>query len=242
MLAFISESPVMSTPKKIRETTKKNLRFECVLQSTGVVNKNKRRYSKDVINEGLNKISDKIKEGSLIGELDHPIDKNPVRQITVLYKEASHRILEYGWNGNKLVGIVETLRTNNGEILKNLIEDGVPVGFSFRGMGDLRPVNEGSGTIYDVVGPIHVVTWDAVSSPSHADAKVLKTLATENYSFNPYEDEESSDGYSDILVLDEESMYRLAKQIEEIRNYSISEECINKGIICTPEGVCYLLR
>jgi len=92
----------------------------------------------------------------------------------VLYKEAAHQFCEMGWDGNKLVAVIETLRTPNGEILKNLAEDGIPIGFSFRGMGDLKQVMEGGRPVYEVLGPLHVVTWDAVSYPSHKDAKLIE--------------------------------------------------------------------
>ena len=53
----------------------------------------------------------------MIGELDHPISDNPIRQTTVLYKETSHIITEYGWEGNLLKGVVETTPyTENGRI------------------------------------------------------------------------------------------------------------------------------
>lgn len=170
---IISENPHVSRPYNLK-SFKDKIRMECVLQTADVFNRNRRKYSKDVINEGVSKIRPRITEGSLLGELDHPVDSNPVRQVTVLYKEASHKFCEVGWNGNKLVAVLETLRTPNGTILKNLAEDGVPIGFSFRGMGDLREIMKEGKTFFEVRGPLQAVTWDAVSYPSHEGANLIK--------------------------------------------------------------------
>jgi len=235
MLVILSESPTISFAKNIRKNKTGKLRFECVLQTVGTVNRNKRRYSKGVINEGLEAISDRIREGSLLGELDHPIDKNPVRQVTVLYKESSHRILDYGWDGNKLIGVVEILSNRNGRDLRALIEDGVPIGFSFRGMGELKMVNESGESFYDVIGPengrkpIQIITWDAVNSPSHIEARLLRRIN---------EDEDDNNA----LALDESSLSMLVDYYRRKSNFSISNDCLRKGILCTPDGICYLLK
>lgn len=176
MQNILVESPtIVSTPKAIQEKKDGRCRMEACLQTVGVWNRNNRMYAEGLLKEGIKKIGDRIKEGSILGELDHPIDNNPVRQLTVLYKDASHQILELGWDGNKLVGVLETTRSPNGEILKNFTTDGIPIGFSFRGMGDLRKVAmEGGKTGYKVEAPLNIVTWDAVSYPSHSEARVIR--------------------------------------------------------------------
>lgn len=219
MQIIVENEIVRSVPKNLKKSRNGNLRMECVLQTVGDINRNKRRYSKSIIEEGLGKIDDKLQEGSLLGELDHPINKNPTRQVSVLYKAASHRILECEWDGNKLVGIVENLRTPNGTILRNLAEDGVPIGFSFRGMGDLKQISENGQTINEVVGPIHVVTWDAVSYPSHAAAKMIRI--TENV-------------HEQLM----EASKKMKKISHVLHESSGIREC--NGLICTMEGVCYL--
>jgi len=178
MYIFAEAATTMIIPKKIKELKEGILRLLVGLQTGNDVNRNRRRYATPLLKEGVASISDRVTEGGFLGELDHPIDKDPVRQVTVLYKEASHKFCEMGWDGNKLVAVIETLRTPNGEILKNLAEDKIPIGFSFRGMGDLKPVTENGQSIYEVVGPLHVVTWDAVTYPSHSAAKLIEI--TEN--------------------------------------------------------------
>jgi hypothetical protein len=220
MQYIINESSnIRSVAKKVKKLKGDKIRMECVLQTVGDINRNRRRYSKELMESGMSKVADRIEEGSFLGELDHPITKDPGRQVTVLYTCASHRIMEYGWEGNRLVGVLETLRTPNGTILKNLAEDGIPVGYSFRGMGDLRQIHESSGVVYDVIGPLHVVTWDAVSHPSHSQAKLIRIT-------DPVErrlHETASNMMEESIILHESS------GIKEMN-----------GLICTTEGVCYI--
>jgi len=221
---IIAESAMSSIPKNVSSAGKSRIKFEACLQTAGDINRNKRRYSRGVLEEGIEKITPRISEGSFLGELDHPIDINPIRQTTVLYKAASHRILETGWDGNKLVGVVETLRTPNGQILKNLAEDGIPVGFSFRGMGDLKPVSESGLQINDVVGPIHCVTWDAVSYPSHTAARLIKMT-------------ESVIGqmYNNVGIGCESLSESISQIIHDFQGIQEHED-----LICTAEGICYI--
>ena len=220
MSFILSESPsIMSIPRNIQKTKNNNLRANCIIQTIDEVNNNLRRYTRPVMETGLSKIKPRITEGAFVGELDHPITKNPNRQFTVLYKCASHRILECGWDGNKLVAVVETLRTPNGRIMRNLAEDGIPIGFSFRGMGELRTIFEGGRNINEVVEPFHIVTWDCVSNPSHSTAKIMKI--TENVQ-------------SQIL----ENTCTICEQSKFIHESHGVKEV--SGVVCTSEGVCYL--
>ena len=172
---IIGEGAVISQPAKIK-TSGDKVRFEAIIQTCNDINRNKRKYTKKVLEEGVNVYKPRIKEGSALGELDHPISEDAVRQCTVLYNEASHKFLEMGFEGNKLVAVIETLAgPPKGMVLKKLItEDKIPVGFSFRGTGELRTIRESGDEISEVVGPLNVITWDSVSYPSHATAKLIK--------------------------------------------------------------------
>lgn len=216
MYLIQEESVVVSEPK-IKKSRDK-ITMEVVLQTASEFNRNRRRYPKSVLEESINRIMERVKEGSLLGELDHPIDSNPARQVTVSYKEASHKIRDIGWDGNKLKGVIETLAaTSNGRALRDLVVlDKVPVGFSYRGMGDLRPVMEGGMTYYEVKGPLNTVTWDSVSFPSHAAARLVKVTESD---------------YGNML--------------EEAKGCILTEEGSKifyerDGLICTSEGFCYL--
>jgi len=213
---IISESPSLrAVPVKLKEQKSGNLRAKVCLQTSDDVNRNNRKYSFNLLKDGIQSVDPRIKDGSFMGELDHPISDSPVRQVTVLYKEASHRILETGWDGNKLVGVIETLRTPNGEILKNLIEDGIPVGFSLRGMGELKQVSESGGKSYmEVTGPLHIISYDSVSYPSHQEAKLIRV--NESVIKKIYKET----GLSEVCDCDE--------------NKNLVE-----GMVCNDNGYCY---
>ncbi len=174
MFILREDSGVFASPE-IKKKYRDKIRFEAILQTAGDVNRNGRIYDKRTLQESIDKIADRIKGREFLGELDHPTSADPSRQCTISLKEVSHAILEVGWSGDKLVAVMESLRTPNGEILKNLAEDGIVLGFSYRGMGDLKQIREEAGRpIYRVVGPLMSITWDAVSHPSHKQAKITK--------------------------------------------------------------------
>jgi len=166
---IIKESAIFANPEKVKKYTDGKVVFEAYLQEAESKNQNKRIYRKPVLDEGMKKIQEKISRRAFVGELDHPISSEVVRQTTVLYKEASHLIREWGWDGNLLKGIVETLPyTPNGRSLSGLILDGIPVGFSLRGLADL----EDRGEYQDVLDPLVIIAFDSVSEPSHVKATI----------------------------------------------------------------------
>jgi hypothetical protein len=216
---IITESPtIMAVPENIKKVRGRDfIRMECILQTANEINKNRRRYAKNILEDGLGLIQQRIKEGSFVGELDHPIDTRPIRQVSVLFKEVSHVIKDYGWDGDHLIGVVETLDTPNGNILKNLVLQGIPVGYSLRGMGEIRQISEAGMPYYDVYGNLKIITYDSVSNPSHSSARIRKLTES---------------------VQDE-----LAEDFTETSSKFIHESdgiCEKNGLICTKEGVCYL--
>lgn len=212
---FLETPSMVSKPTNIKENTRKNwIRMECILQTANDINKNKRRYPKKILEDGIKSVEKRIKEGSLLGELDHPVDTKAGRQVVVLFKEAAHRILDVYWDGNKLCGLIETLNTPNGNILKNIALQGVPVGWSFRGMGDVSQMNENGQNVLEVKGPLFVITWDSVSNPSHAIAKTFK--------------------------INESSLEGLRKEASDTILHESSGITQCKDMVCTAEGVCYL--
>lgn len=165
----ISEAAVFAQPEKVKKFLDGKVVFEAYLQEANVKNQNKRMYEKNVLNEGMKRINDKIDRRAFVGELDHPITEDQVRQTTVLYKEASHLVREWGWDNNLLKGVVETLPyTPNGKTLSGLILDRIPVGFSLRGLADL----EDHGSYQRVLDPLIIISFDSVSEPSHTKATI----------------------------------------------------------------------
>jgi len=169
MPSAIREAAVFSKPEKVKRFLDDKVVFETYLQEADAKNQNKRVYPKQVLEEALIKISDKIKRRSFLGELDHPISTNQIRQTTVMYKEVSHIIRETGWEGNLLRGVIETTPyTNNGKALSGLVLDNVTVGFSLRGLADVQD----SGQYQLVMSPLIMISYDAVSEPSNSKATI----------------------------------------------------------------------
>jgi hypothetical protein len=169
MQVAIKEAAVFNPPEKVKKYNDGKVIFETYLQEAEERNQNKRVYPKDVLDAGLRRIEEKIKKRNFIGELDHPISSNQVRQTTVLYKEVSHLVREWGWEGNLLRAVVETTPyTPNGKILSGLAADNVSIGFSLRGLADVQD----NGQFQLVMSPLICICYDAVSEPSNVKATI----------------------------------------------------------------------
>jgi hypothetical protein len=156
----------------MKETPSKAI-FRCPIQSVDEVNQNRRMYPSSVLQEGMTNCEERMKRRAFYSELDHPIPSgveqvDGIRQTTVSLKEVSHIVRGYDFNGNYLVGEMETTSTPNGGILLGLLRDRTGVGFSMRGLAELDRQPE-----YNVVkSPLTIIAFDAVSMPSHKSAVV----------------------------------------------------------------------
>lgn len=229
---LISEdTEIRSKPLKISKTKRNNIRMECVIQTEGVRNKNFRKYPKAVLESGINDCRDMIEENALLGEMDHPITKDPSRQGTVLYEKVSHVFKEFGWDGNKLIAVIETLSNFNGRNLRNIALDGVPIGWSFRGMGELKKIIEGSDVVFEVTLPIKVITWDAVTNPSHHGARIIRLNESTVRSMNEW---------ASARKVSKNSLTESADLMNSYGIHDMNGITEKNGMICTSEGICYL--
>tara|TARA_R110000824_G_scaffold361220_2_gene549175 strand:- start:210 stop:875 length:666 start_codon:yes stop_codon:yes gene_type:complete len=173
---ILIEGAVFGKPEKVKTYRSGKVTFDAYLQEHSETNQNKRHYTKEVLDNGMSRISDKIRKRGFIGELDHPITDDQIRQTTVMYKEGSHIIREWGWDGPFIRGVIETTPyTQNGKSLSGYVMDGVPVGFSLRGLADL----EDMGRYQMVLDPLLVIAFDCVSEPSHTKA-TIQEIRNEN--------------------------------------------------------------
>jgi len=137
-----------------------NPMVEGILATAEIKNGNGRYYSRELWERELKKYMVSVSEKRALGELDHPES-----QIINL-KNVSHNITELKWDGNKIIGKIEILPTPSGNILKALIENGIKVGVSSRGMGSLKQVGE----TMEVQDDFELLCWDFVSTPSNPDS------------------------------------------------------------------------
>jgi hypothetical protein len=136
---------------------KKNAYIEGVFMMAEKENRNKRIYPKDVLAEAVKKyVTEQVKTGRAVGELNHP--EGP----TINLDKVSHKITELKFEGNNVVGKALILDTPMGKIVKGLIDGGVKLGVSSRGMGT---VEEKDGKTY-VKDDFMLSTVDIVQDPS----------------------------------------------------------------------------
>ena len=145
---------------------KKNYLIEGVFLQSELKNRNGRWYPKAILEREVNRyVRDYVNENRAVGELGHP--DTP----TINYDRSSHKILSLKENGNNWIGRAKIMDTPMGKIVKTLIDEGVKIGVSSRGMGSLKPMQEGQ--VQMVQDDYYLATAaDIVADPSAPDAFV----------------------------------------------------------------------
>ena len=142
---------------------KKQTFIEGVFMQADKLNKNKRIYPKEVLSKATNKyIKEQVSKGRAVGELNHP--DGPAINLD----KVSHRITELKFEGNNVVGKALVLDTPMGNIVKGLVDGGVKLGVSSRGMGTVENKNGQTVVKDDFV----LSTVDIVQDPSAPQAFV----------------------------------------------------------------------
>ena len=142
---------------------KKSLAIEGVFMQADQKNRNGRIYEKEILEAAVDKyVKEQVKTGRAVGELNHP--DGP----TINLDKVSHKITDLKFEGSNVVGKASILDTPMGQIVKGLLEGGVKLGVSSRGMGSL--VNK-RGTTY-VNNDFLLATVDIVQDPSAPEAFV----------------------------------------------------------------------
>ena len=114
------------------KTGKKNYVIEGVFAQADMKNRNGRIYPKPIMEKAINSYNDKqVSKGRAVGELNH--HEGP----TVNLDKVSHKIEELKFQGNDVMGKATVLNTPMGMIVQGLLDGGVQLGVSTRGMGSL---------------------------------------------------------------------------------------------------------
>ena len=144
---------------------KKKMYIEGVFLQGEIKNRNGRMYPVNTLSREVNRYNESfIKKGRALGALGHP--DGP----TVNLDRVSHKITQLRQEGNNFIGKAQLLDTPMGKIAKSLIDEGVTLGVSSRGVGSLKTTSEG----YKVVGEDFMLATaaDIVADPSAPDAFV----------------------------------------------------------------------
>ena len=146
-----------------KENGEKEFVIEGVFAQCDQKNRNGRVYPKPIMEKAVDKyVQTQVSKNRAVGELNHP--EGP----TVNLDKVSHLITDLKFEGNDVVGKAQILDTPMGKIVKGLLEGGVQLGVSTRGMGSLEQKN---GAMY-VKDDFILSTVDIVQDPSAPDAFV----------------------------------------------------------------------
>ena len=130
-----------------------------------IKNRNGRMYPMETLQREVARYNESnVSTGRALGELGHP--DGP----TVNLDRVSHKIVSLREHGSNFIGKAKILDTPMGQIAKSLIDEGVKLGVSSRGIGSLKPTKEG----FNVVGDDFMLATaaDIVADPSAPDAFV----------------------------------------------------------------------
>ena len=142
---------------------KKNTFIEGIFMQAEKKNRNGRVYPKKVLYGAVEKyLDEQVKTGRAVGELDHP--EGP----TINLDKVSHKITGLKFDGDDVVGKAQVLNTPMGKIVEGLIEGGVKLGVSSRGMGTVENVQGVNMVQEDYL----LATVDIVQDPSAQGAFV----------------------------------------------------------------------
>ena len=146
------------------ENGKKDYFIEGIFMQSEIKNRNGRIYPKEVIQKEVKRYNKEfVEQDRAFGELGHP--EGP----TINLDKVSHMITKLEEDGNNFVGRAKILSTPNGQIVKNLIDDGAKLGVSSRGLGSL----ESKGNAQYVKDDFQLATaGDIVADPSAPEAFV----------------------------------------------------------------------
>jgi len=142
----------------------KKIMMKGILQKADTLNQNGRIYPLPVLEREVRNYQKFILENRAVGELDHP-DSSVVN-----LKNVSHVIREAYIENGTVIGTIEVLgKTANGAILQGLVESGIKLGISSRGVGSTRK----QGDYYVVQDDFQLICWDMVSEPSTPGAFMI---------------------------------------------------------------------
>jgi hypothetical protein len=149
--------------KESREQNGGKVLMKGILQKSDTLNQNGRIYPKPILEREIRNYQKFIRENRALGECDHP-DSSVVE-----LKNVSHIIREAHMDGDVVYGTVELLDTPCGKILQSLVEAGVTLGISSRGVGSTQR----DGDYQVVQDDFQLICWDFVSEPSTPGAFMM---------------------------------------------------------------------
>jgi hypothetical protein len=185
---------------------KKHLYIEGVFLQGNIANRNRRYYDVDILDREVAKYNTTFVENSrALGELGHP--EGP----TINLDRVSHKIISLTREGNNFIGKAKILSTPMGIIAQNLIDEGVKLGVSSRGMGSLVEKN---GINYVGEDFMLATAADIVADPSAPDAFVNGIM-------------EGKEWIWDNGLIKEVTVNKIKKYLDESTRHNIEQRQLN---------------
>tara|TARA_R100000234_G_C4974085_1_gene167665 strand:- start:397 stop:993 length:597 start_codon:yes stop_codon:yes gene_type:complete len=135
-----------------------------ICQKANTLNGNGRVYNEQILRREVKNYQKLIDENRALGELDHPDSS------VVTLEKVSHKVTKLWMEGDDVYGKLQVLPTPAGNILRSLVESGVQVGISSRGLGSVREQN-GQTIVED---DFQLICFDMVSEPSTPGAFMMR--------------------------------------------------------------------
>ena len=159
-------TPIKVSKEMIKESkdTFGKIMLKGIIQRANTLNQNGRVYPRSILEREIMNYQKLIKENRALGECDHP-DSSVVE-----LKNVSHIVREAYMQGDDVYGTIEILDTPSGKIIQSLIESGVTLGISSRGVGSTSS-RDNTQVVQD---DFQLICFDMVSEPSTPGAFMLK--------------------------------------------------------------------
>lgn len=181
---------------------KKSHYIQGVFMQAEKPNRNGRIYPKKVLESELNKYQTAIKEKRSMGELGHSPEPG------VSFEKVSHLITELKFDGNDIIGKAKILETPMGIIAQNLLNEGIKLGVSSKGMGSLIK----RGDVNEVQSDFRLQGVDIVHEPSGIDCWVNGIMENAEWIY-----EATSDSWRIAEQFKKEFQSKSAKQLAEVQ-------------------------
>lgn len=164
---LLTEWTPLSYDKKILKEYKEQhgkMMLKGIIQRANTLNQNGRVYPTSILSREIMNYQKLIEENRALGECDHP------ESSVVELKNVSHIVREARMQGDDVYGVIEILDTPSGKIIQSLIESGVTLGISSRGVGSTKR----KGDTQVVQDDFQLICFDMVSEPSTPGAFMLR--------------------------------------------------------------------
>ena len=185
---------------------KKSLYIEGVFLQGNIKNRNGRMYPQKTLAREVAKYDESyIKSGRALGELGHPDGPS------INLDRVSHKIQSLKEDGNNFIGRAKILDTPNGKIAKSLLDEGVRLGVSSRGMGSIKKESNCNVVCDDFM---LATAADIVADPSAPDAFVNGIMEGKEWVWN--------NG-----ILKESTVSQIKQEIDEATLINLQEKKIS---------------